>query len=204
MSLHAFMADDTLERDLDLSDERPTFVRAARSPNPEVLLFVLKECTRLKNANFSGSTTSTLLTPTYLVPYTLYTNFSDWCLLAAFCLTLVPITTVYNSMTWMSTRCALFGAEIQRTIHIASPCVLCETKPWPQSQTSQTAHLNVKEIATRRKVFPRFWSEHELPTQRFRSLPARTAATVGDVQLFDQVRAAGPEENWWMINPQTT
>ena len=69
----------------------------------------------------------------------------------------------------------------------------------------QTAPLTANEIAARRKVFSRFWSEPELPTQRFRSLPARTAletaASIGDVQLFDQVRAPGPDESWWIADP---
>ena len=69
----------------------------------------------------------------------------------------------------------------------------------------QTAPLTANEIAARRKVFSRFWSEPELPTQRFGSLPARTAletaASIGDVQLFDQVRAPGPDESWWIADP---
>lgn len=69
----------------------------------------------------------------------------------------------------------------------------------------QVALLTPNEIADRRKTFSRFWSEPELPTLRFRSTPARTAletaARVGDVALFDQVRAAQPDESWWTVDP---
>jgi len=69
----------------------------------------------------------------------------------------------------------------------------------------QTAPLTANEITTHRKVVSRFWSETKLPILSFRSLSActalETAASVGDVQLFDQVHAAGLEESWWIVDP---
>jgi hypothetical protein len=73
------------------------------------------------------------------------------------------------------------------------------------SLAAQTAPLTSDEIVARCKRFSRFWSEPELPTVQFKSLSARTAletaAGDGDVQLFDQVRAAGPDQSWWTIDP---
>ncbi|TFK33709.1 hypothetical protein BDQ12DRAFT_614849, partial [Crucibulum laeve] len=61
--------------------------------------------------------------------------------------------------------------------------------------------LTTDEIAMRRKTFSRFWTEPELPTFSFRSGPACTAlevaASVGNIPLFDQVRAANQDESWW-------
>jgi len=106
------------------------------------------------------------------------------------CWPLVLIPTVYCSKTWMNTRCASLRSR-NPSYNTNSFC-LCplQAKAMPLVGVPQTAPLTASEIGARRKVFSRFWSEHELPTLNFRSLPARTAletaAGVGDVQLFDQ------------------
>jgi len=59
---------------------------------------------------------------------------------------------------------------------------------------SQTSPLTTNEVAARRRVFSRFWSEHELSTPTRARTALETAASV-DVQLFDQ------DESWWIIDP---
>ena len=54
---------DTLEGDLDVYDDDPPSVRAARNLNPEVLLSVLKECKRLKNTLGDNGDKSVTTTP---------------------------------------------------------------------------------------------------------------------------------------------
>ena len=54
---------DTLEGDLDVCDDDPPPVRAARNLNPEVLLSVLKECKRLKNTLGDNGDKSVTTTP---------------------------------------------------------------------------------------------------------------------------------------------
>ncbi|KDR68412.1 hypothetical protein GALMADRAFT_257111 [Galerina marginata CBS 339.88] len=65
----------------------------------------------------------------------------------------------------------------------------------------QISSLTAREIVARRKTFSRFWTEPDLPTFHFASEPARTAlevaASIGDIPLFDQMRAANPDESWW-------
>lgn len=69
----------------------------------------------------------------------------------------------------------------------------------------QLAPLTAREISDRCKTFSRFWTEPVLPTTFFRASPARTAletaSSVGDPALFDQVRAAQPDESWWRVDP---
>ncbi|KIL56269.1 hypothetical protein M378DRAFT_172852 [Amanita muscaria Koide BX008] len=69
----------------------------------------------------------------------------------------------------------------------------------------QLAPLTAREISDRRKTFSRFWTEPVLPTTFFRAPPTRaaleTASSVGDPALFDQVRAAQPDESWWRVDP---
>ncbi|PPQ88790.1 hypothetical protein CVT25_010477 [Psilocybe cyanescens] len=65
----------------------------------------------------------------------------------------------------------------------------------------QISPLTHDEVLQRRTGFSRFWTESALPIISFRSKPARTAleeaARMGDIAVFDQVRAANPDETWW-------
>jgi len=208
--------------DLDVSDDDPPSVRAARNPDSQVLITVLNEGVRLTKALGPNPTRSRLLSINYQYSANTYVSGA--------------IHSIYNSPLVAATKACLpqnvaillvAGADPNgillrdldeysvRFIRGRNPeydtysYVQCPPRAKVMAavgdEIPQTAPLTAHEIATRRKAFSRFWSESELPTQRFRSLPARTtletAASVGDVQLFDQVRAAGPDESWWMIDP---
>ncbi|PKY04609.1 hypothetical protein P168DRAFT_235468 [Aspergillus campestris IBT 28561] len=65
----------------------------------------------------------------------------------------------------------------------------------------QTQPLTTAELDERRSGFPRFWTEPNLPGQRFRSTKALTAlevaAACGQEQMFDWIRDAGADESAW-------
>jgi hypothetical protein len=210
------------EDDLDVSDDDPPSIRAARNPNPLVLTAVLNEATRLTNALGPNATP--------FKHFQVNRNYSaDTYVCGA-------IHGIYNSPLVAAIKACLpqnvaallaAGADPNgillgdldeysvRFIRGRNPeyntysYVRCPSRAKVMATVGddipQTAPLTANEITARRKVVSRFWSETELPTLSFRSLSARTAletaASVGDVQLFDQVRAAGPEESWWIVDP---
>ncbi|KAK9646495.1 hypothetical protein HCH54_005235 [Aspergillus fumigatus] len=65
----------------------------------------------------------------------------------------------------------------------------------------QTQPLTTTELDERRSGFPRFWTEPNLPGQRFRSTKALTAlevaAACGQEQMFNLIRDAGADESAW-------
>jgi hypothetical protein len=65
----------------------------------------------------------------------------------------------------------------------------------------QTQPLTTAELDERHSGFPRFWTEPNLPGQRFRSTKALTAlevaAACGQEQMFDMIRDAGADESAW-------
>lgn len=69
----------------------------------------------------------------------------------------------------------------------------------------QTQPLTTAELDERRSGFPRFWTEPNLPGQRFRSTKALTAlevaAACGQEQIFDLLRDAGADETAWTQPP---
>jgi len=215
------MAYKAVENDFDSCEDDPASIRAARNPDPLVLISVLKEGVRLKehhgtfdlsliNQNYSANTyVSGALHSLYNSP-----------LVAA-----IEAHLPQNVAILLAAGADPNGIQLQdldeysvRFIRGRNPAYnkrnFCQcplrakvmAKLVGKSDTvPQTAPLTAQEVAARRKVFSRFWSEHELPTLRFRSTPARTAleiaTSIGDVQLFDQVRDAGPDESWWVIDP---
>lgn len=68
----------------------------------------------------------------------------------------------------------------------------------------QTAPLTEEELVERRSGFPRFWTEPNVPGQRLRSTPARTALEVaarcGNKEMGDILRASGADESSWLAN----
>ena len=214
----------TLEGDFDVSDDDPPSVRAARNPNPQVLISVLNECTRLKSALgdiHDPICARKLSRINYQYSANTYVSGAIHTIYNSPLVSAVNACLPQNVATLLTAGADPNGIQLKdqdeysvRFIRGRNPayntysfslCPLRDKVMATVDDIPQTAPLTTTEIATRRKVFSRFWSEHELPTQRFRSLPARTtletAAHVGDVQLFDQVRAAGPDESWWMIDP---
>ena len=214
----------TLEGDFDVSDGDPPSVRAARNPNPQVLISVLNECTRLKSALgdiHDPICARKLSRINYQYSANTYVSGAIHTIYNSPLVSAVNACLPQNVATLLTAGADPNGIQLKdqdeysvRFIRGRNPayntysfslCPLRDKVMATVDDIPQTAPLTTTEIATRRKVFSRFWSEHELPTQRFRSLPARTtletAAHVGDVQLFDQVRAAGPDESWWMIDP---
>jgi hypothetical protein len=213
------MAYRSIQDDFDVSDDDPPSVRAARNPDPLVLISVLNEATRLTNALGANPTPTKLSQINYnysanaYVCGALYSIYNSPIVAATKACLPQNVTTLLaagadpngirlEDLDEYSVR-FIRGRNPEYNTYSFSQCPL-RAKVMP-AVGDQTAPLTASEIAARRKVFSRFWSEHDLPTQRFRSLPARTAletaASVGDVQLFDQVRAAGPDESWWIIDP---
>jgi len=153
--LLSFMA-YRLENDFDYCEDDPASIRAARNPNPLVLISVLKEATRLTNAlrsnqmfrlsqiNRNYSANTYVCGALYCIYNSPLTAATEACLpkMLPFCWQLVLIPTVYGLTTWTSTRCASYGAEIQRMIHIASANAHCEPKSWQKlGMTSHKRHL---------------------------------------------------------------
>ena len=210
-----------LDNDFDYCEDDPASIRAARNPNPLVLISVLKEATRLTNAlgpnqtfelsgfnqNYSANTyVSGAIHCIYNSPLVAaieaHLPQNVVLLLAAGA---DPNGIQLNDLDEYSVR-FIRGRNPTYDKHSYCQCPLrAKVMVRVGNDIPQTAPLTTNEVAARRKVFSRFWSEHQLPTQKFRSTPARTAletaASVGDVQLFDQVRDAGPDESWWLIDP---
>jgi ankyrin repeat protein len=204
------------------SDDDPPSIRAARNPNPQILISVLNECTRRTTALGPNPARSKLFQVTRNLSANTYVsgaihNIYDSPLVSAInaCLPLNVATLLAAGADPNGVLLADLDEYSVRFIRGRNPdyntysYVMCPCRakvmPTVGADIPQTSPLTPFEIASRRKVFSRFWSEHDLPTQRFRSGPARTAlevaATVGNVQLFDQVRAAGPDDSWWLLNP---
>ncbi|KAL5363195.1 ankyrin repeat-containing domain protein [Aspergillus floccosus] len=72
----------------------------------------------------------------------------------------------------------------------------------------QIQPLTTAELDERRSGFPRFWTEPNLPGQRFRSTKALTAlevaAACGQEQMFDLLRDAGADESAWTQTPPSS
>ena len=216
------MAYRSIENDFDVSDDDPPSIRAARNPNPLVLISVLNEATRLANAlganppptklaqiNYNYSANAYVCGAIYSIYNSPIIAAINACLPQNVATLLAagadPNGILLEDLDEYSVR-FIRGRNPEYNTYSFSQCPLrAKVMTTVGDGIAQTAPLTANEIAARRKVFSRFWSEHELPTLRFRSLPARTAletaAGVGDIQLFDQVRAARPDESWWIIDP---
>lgn len=66
------------------------------------------------------------------------------------------------------------------------------------------APLTEGELEERRNGFPRFWTEPNVPGQRLRMTPARTALEVasqcGHKEIIELLRAAGADESSWLAD----
>ena len=219
VSLTCIIMAYTLEGDFDVCDDDPPSVRAARNPDPQVIISVLNECTRLKNSLGDNPSTLELWRVNYQYSANTYISGAihsiydsplisavNACLPQNVAILLAagadPNGIRLKDQDEYSTR-FIRGKNLAHNAYSFSLCRLRD-KDIAVDDIPQTTPLTATEIATRRKVFSRFWSEYNFPMQR-PSFPARTAletaANVGDVQLFDQVRAAGPDESWWKIDP---
>lgn len=206
----------------DVSDDDPPSIRAARDPNSQVLISVLNEATRLTNALGPNPRPTKLAQINYNYSANTYVCGAIHSIYNSPLVAAIKARLPRNVAILLEAGADPNGILLQdldeysvRFIRGRNPeydtynFVRCPSRAKVMSAMGdhipQTAPLTPDEIAVRRQVVSRFWSEHALPTQRFRSFPARTAletaASVGDVQLFDQVRAAGPNESWWFIDP---
>ena len=211
------------EADLDVFDDDPPSIRAARNPNPLVFSAILRE--GIRQANSLGANA-----PPWHLAY-INRNFAanNYVIGAIHCIYNSPLVAAINATLPQNVATILAaGADPNgimlrdldeysvRFIRGRDPqyntysYVLCPPRSKVMSTVAggnpgQVALLTPNEIADRRKTFSRFWTEPELPTIRFRSTAARTAletaASVGNVALFDQVRAAQPDESWWTVDP---
>ena len=182
------MAYKAVENDFDSCEDDPASIRAARNPNPLVLISVLKEGMRLKehretfdlsliNQNYSANT---------------YVSGALHCLYNSPLVAAIEARLPQNVAILLAAGADPNGIQLQdldkysvRFIRGRNPAYnkrnFCQcplrakvmAKLVGKDTVPQTAPLTAKEVAARRKVFSRFWSEHELPTLRFRSTPAR-------------------------------
>jgi len=210
------------DNDFDLSDDDPPSIRAARNPNPQILISVLNEGKRLTDALGSNANHPR----NGYIKYNFSANTSVCG--AIHVIYNSPLVTAINARLPKNIAVLLeAGADPngillrdldEYSVHFIRgrnleydtfSFVLCPPRSKVMSamgdRISQTSPLTTDEIAARRKVVSRFWSEPDLPALRIRPRPARTAletaASVGDVELFDQVRTAGPDVSWWVIDP---
>ena len=207
------------EDDVDASDDNPPVIRAARNPNSLVLTAVLDEGVRLLN-KFKGG----------FHDLWIQHNFSANAQVtgAIECLYNSPLVEAINVRLPQNIKILpAAGADPNgillrdlddysvRFIRGRIPAYdsyMIECPPRTKVMAAmgadnldQLAPLTAIEISDRRKTFSRFWTEPVLPTTFFRATPARTAletaSKVGDPALFDQVRAAQPDESWWKLDP---
>ena len=72
---------------------------------------------------------------------------------------------------------------------------------------SQLSPLTSGELSCRRKTRTRFWTSESFVTTcsvpRTARTALETAASTGNIEIFDQILAAEPEISWWMVNSQT-
>jgi hypothetical protein len=210
------------EDDLDASDDDPPSIRAARNPNPLVLTAVLNEARRLTNAlganapSFKHLQINRNFSADSYICGAVYGRYNSP-LVAAIkaCLphnvaTLLaagadPNGILLRDLDEYSVRFVRGRNPEYNTCSYARCPSRAKVMAAVGDSIPQTTPLTANEIVTRRKAFSRFWSEPKFPTISFRSLPARTAletaASGGDIHLFDQVRAAGPDQSWWIIDP---
>ena len=212
------------DRDLDndTDGENPT-IRAARNPNPAVLEALLVCCAaetarhasqerplRDRRALEACSPNSTVCGAVYGV----YES---------------PLTAAIRANLPENVRTLLSAGADPNGISLADLAdysvrfirgrdakvdVSCFHKCAPRSQildavvargTSwQTAPLTEQELDERRKGFPRFWTEPNIPGQRLRMTPALTALEVAAgcarEDLLELVRAAGADESSWLAD----
>ena len=211
-----------VENDFDCVDDDPPSIRAARNPNPQVLISVLNEGKRLINALGPDRPYHKLFNINYFYSANTYVSGAIHCIYNSPLVAAIEARLPENVAILLADGADPNGILLQdldeysvRFIWGRNPkyntynfCMCpfrAKVMPVVGDDIPQTAPLTASEIGARQKVFSRFWSEHDLPTLEFRSLPARTAletaASFGDVELFDQVRAAGPDESWWIIDP---
>ncbi|KAK2465503.1 hypothetical protein APHAL10511_002395 [Amanita phalloides] len=152
----------------------PPVIRAARNPNSLVLIAVLEEGLRLLNKR--GLNKSSIKH-----------NFSA------------------NTQITGAIHC-LYNSPLVEAINARLPQnigVLLAAGADPNGILLRDLD-DYSGISDRRKTFSRFWTEPVLPSTFFRAHPARTAletaSSVGDPALFDQARAAKPDESWWRVD----
>lgn len=211
------------EDNLDVSDDDPPSIRAARNPNPLVLIALLSEGVRLTNGLGTNPPPSHLAHMNHNFTANAYVSGAIHSVYNSPLVAAINARLPQNVATLLAAGADPNGILLRdldeysvRFIRGRNPeyntysYVMCPPRSKVMAAIagdnhSQVAPLTPNEIADRRKTFSRFWTEPELPTIRFRSTPARTAletaASVGDPALFDQVRAAEPDESWWTVDP---
>ena len=205
------------EDDVDASDDDPPVIRAARNPNTLVLTAVLNEGIRLLN---KGGLNKSSITHNFSAN----TQITG----AIHCLYNSPLVEAINARLPQNVEILLAAGADPNGIRLRDlddysvrfirgriptyDSYMVECPPRSKVLDAMEAHyldqlapLTAREVSDRRKTFSRFWTEPVLPTTFFRATPARTAletaSSVGDPALFDQVRAAQPDDSWWRIDP---
>lgn len=205
------------EDDVDASDDDPPVIRAARNPNTPVLTAVLNEGIRLLN---KGGLNKSSITHNFSAN----TQITG----AIHCLYNSPLVEAINARLPQNVEILLAAGADPNGIRLRDlddysvrfirgriptyDSYMVECPPRSKVLDAMEAHyldqlapLTAREVSDRRKTFSRFWTEPVLPTTFFRATPARTAletaSSVGDPALFDQVRAAQPDDSWWRIDP---
>ena len=198
------------EDDLDYQDDDPPIVRAARNPNPLVLSAVINEGNRRLAASPSNKSIKHYFSVNTCIPRSIYGGEYTTPLLSAIEAALPQNVAILlaagatpDGILYCIDEFAVRFIRGRQQRYNASLRSRSKVMPTISLGVPQAAPLTPEELAVRRNGLARFWTEHQLPAQY--SFPARTplevAAVTGNVAIFDQVRAAGPDESWWTINP---
>lgn len=203
------------EEDTHDSDYDPPCGRAARNPNPNLLLAILAEWSRRDAETPPSYQRCSILRPfsphTHL-PGSIYGTYSSP--LAEAIKASLPANIEILLKVGVDPNGILLGDLDEFSVRFLrgrNPkynnynYVSCPEQVKAMAENGviepQISALTDGEIIARRRTFSRFWTEPRLPTFSFRSNPARTsleiAASVGNIPVFDQVRAANPNEIWW-------
>ena len=205
------------EDDINSSDDDPPVIRAARNPNPLVLTAILDKGVRLLN---KGGLNESSIKHDFSA--NAQVTGATECLYNSPLVEAINVRLPQNIKILLAAGADPNGIPLRdlddysvRFIRGRNPTYdsyMVDCPPRSKVMAAMGAHnldqlapLTAREISDRCKTFSRFWTEPVLPTTFFRAPPARTAletaSSVGDLALFDQVRAAQPDESWWRVDP---